>query len=132
MTRNPQLAIEELEHWALRHTRSHRVARGTVNSSGVASLSADQKLERLRAGRRPAVLDLFAGCGGLSLGLLTAGHRLVGAVDEDQAAASVYAQNLPLSTGEDGFVVADLSTLGPQELFRRIGASPDGQTAVTH
>lgn len=39
-------------------------------------------------------LDLFAGCGGLSLGFKTAGVRLLGAVESDRAAAATYSRNL--------------------------------------
>ena len=42
---------------------------------------------------QPKVLDLFAGCGGLSLGLTQAGFDVVGAVEIDQWAADTYRYN---------------------------------------
>lgn len=45
------------------------------------------------------VLDLFAGCGGLSAGLLSAGCEVVGAVEKDKWAAETYRcnhQDIPL------------------------------------
>jgi DNA (cytosine-5)-methyltransferase 1 len=44
---------------------------------------------------RPSALDLFAGCGGLSLGLAQAGFRVVGAVEKDNWAAESYLYNHP-------------------------------------
>lgn len=41
------------------------------------------------------VLDLFAGCGGLSVGLQDAGHIIVGACERDVWASETYAANHP-------------------------------------
>ena len=46
-----------------------------------------RKLERLRAGAQPRVLDLFSGCGGLSLGFKAAGYDIAAAVEFDPHAA---------------------------------------------
>lgn len=51
------------------------------------------KIERLAQGRRPRVLDLFAGCGGLSLGFHAAGFCIEAAVECDPLAARSYASN---------------------------------------
>jgi DNA (cytosine-5)-methyltransferase 1 len=39
-----------------------------------------QKLARLQAGGKVRVLDLFSGCGGLSLGFYTAGCEIAAAI----------------------------------------------------
>lgn len=52
-----------------------------------------QKLNRIRNGGTPRVLDLFAGCGGLSLGFHTAGFEISGAVEFDSLAAQSHALN---------------------------------------
>lgn len=51
------------------------------------------KIARLRAGRKPRVLDLFAGCGGLSLGFQAAGCEITAAVEADPAAAASHGLN---------------------------------------
>lgn len=52
-----------------------------------------EKILRLRAGRRPRVLDLFSGCGGLSLGFSAAGFEIVAAIDNDPIASASYGTN---------------------------------------
>ena len=54
------------------------------------------KLARLANTRqaRPRVLDLFAGCGGLSLGFQSAGCEIVAAMETDELAARSHAINL--------------------------------------
>lgn len=51
------------------------------------------KAERLRAGGVPRALELCSGCGGLSLGLATAGFELTAHVEFDPVAAASYALN---------------------------------------
>jgi DNA (cytosine-5)-methyltransferase 1 len=51
------------------------------------------KIARLERGGRPRVLDLFAGCGGLSLGLQLAGFEILAGLDSDPHAAASHALN---------------------------------------
>ena len=52
-----------------------------------------QKMARLSAGRAPRVLDLFSGCGGLSLGFRAAGCSIDAAVENDPVAARTHGLN---------------------------------------
>lgn len=54
---------------------------------------AQSKLARIRCGEPPRVLDIFAGCGGLSLGFERAGFELASFVEMDIAAAETYNRN---------------------------------------
>jgi DNA (cytosine-5)-methyltransferase 1 len=47
-----------------------------------------------RQSQKPIAVDLFAGCGGFSCGLMMAGFEVVGAVENDAAAAMTYLHNL--------------------------------------
>ena len=53
-----------------------------------------EKLARVRGGGEPRTLDVFAGCGGLSLGLKAAGFRIDGAIEICPTAAATYGRNL--------------------------------------
>lgn len=59
------------------------------------------KLARLRDGQAPRVLDLFAGCGGLSLGCQLAGARILGGVEFDPVAARSHALNFHRASREE-------------------------------
>ncbi|SHH57229.1 DNA (cytosine-5)-methyltransferase 1 [Sporobacter termitidis DSM 10068] len=51
------------------------------------------KIVRIRNGGRPRVLDLFAGCGGISLGFQAAGFTISAAVEIDPFATASHALN---------------------------------------
>jgi DNA (cytosine-5)-methyltransferase 1 len=57
------------------------------------SPAIQQKIARLRQGAVPRVLDLFSGCGGLSLGFQAAGFRIEAAVEFDPDAARSHGLN---------------------------------------
>ena len=81
-----------------------------------------QKIERLRKGKRPRVLDMFSGCGGLSLGFLAAGFDIVAAIDNDPDAARSHGINFHDGT-ERHTKARDASTL-PEVLSEDLGLGP--------
>src|ERR1700682_4564602 len=48
---------------------------------------------RRRRGRKTCAIDLFSGCGGLTLGLKQAGFKVLGAVEIDNTAVETYRAN---------------------------------------
>src|SRR6201999_1714412 len=60
------------------------------------------KLRRIQAGRPIRYMDMFAGCGGISLGFLTAGFTPVASVENDPWAALSHGVNFgPWSASGD-------------------------------
>jgi DNA (cytosine-5)-methyltransferase 1 len=66
--------------------------------------------------KKPTAIDLFCGCGGLSLGLRRAGFAVVAAVDSDRLAASTYRMN----HRKTDLLEQDIATVRPKELMRRL------------
>lgn len=67
------------------------------------------------------VLDLFAGCGGCSTGLLQAGLEIVGAVEIDQWAADTYRKNHP----DIPMIQADIRSLSNKFIIESFGGKVD-------
>jgi DNA (cytosine-5)-methyltransferase 1 len=92
---------------------------------GRAQSAIHGKLARLAQGAPPRVLDLFAGCGGISLGLQTAGCRIDAAVEADEQAAATHALNF--HTNGDAARAAlhakarDITQLEPHALVEELG-----------
>lgn len=60
----------------------------------------------------PSMIDLFAGCGGMSNGFRSEGFRSIFAVEFDLAAAATYAANF----GEDHTRPVDIATIPTEEI----------------
>jgi len=82
----------------------------------------EQKLARLRVGGKPRVLDLFAGCGGLSLVFQAAGFDIVAAVENDPEAARSHGLNFH-SGVEEHSKVRDICS-PPEELAAELKLGP--------
>ncbi len=83
-----------------------------------------RKIDRLRNGESPQVLDLFAGCGGLSLGFQSAGFNIAGAIELDDLAARSHATNF-YGNGQEGdferhAASRDIVEIEPQELISEL------------
>ena len=79
-----------------------------------------RKLERLQSGGRPRVLDLFAGCGGISLGFEAAGFEMRGAVEFDPDAARSHGLNFHAGA-ETHSEAIDITKTSPAELCMKLG-----------
>ena len=97
---------------------------GAISSWGRSDLMAviptdliAAKVARLRNGAEPRVLDLFSGCGGLSLGFQAAGFSIEAAVEFDAAAAASHGLNF--HDGDEKHSVArDITTTSAEDLCR--------------
>lgn len=90
------------------------------------SLQLEAKLRRIRNGGRPRVLDLFAGCGGMTLGFVSAGCESVGGIERDPDAARSLSRNFH---GSDGAIKPmDLTSLTPAEALAELNTvGPPGE-----
>ncbi|KEY59877.1 DNA cytosine methyltransferase [Serratia sp. DD3] len=78
-----------------------------------------RKLERLQTSAKPRVLDLFAGCGGLSLGFEAAGFEIRGAVEFDPEAAKSHGINFH-NGAEEHSTPIDITKTSPTELCSQL------------
>lgn len=80
-----------------------------------------QKIDRLRQGHVPKVLDLFAGCGGLSLGFHAAGFTVAGAVELDPLAAASHARNFHCDKTNNDYLrharPRDITVIEPEDVI---------------
>ncbi len=85
------------------------------------------KHSRILSGQAPRTLDLFAGCGGISLGFDAAGFKTIGAVEFDEDAARSHAINFFGDLSHDLFEVharaKDITRIEPSELLQMYGLS---------
>src|SRR5690606_13578617 len=79
-----------------------------------------RKLKKLRSGGRPRVLDLFSGCGGLSLGFEAAGFDIDGAVEFDADAARSHGLNFHDGVEAHSQAI-DITKTTPAQLCERLG-----------
>ncbi|WP_122467932.1 DNA cytosine methyltransferase [Brevundimonas lutea] len=92
--------------------------------SGDASVLA--RIERLRKGGAPRVLDLFSGCGGLSLGFHAQGFEIAASVEFDRDAAASHGANF--HPGDPRHARArDITKLTPQQLAHELDLGPVDQ-----
>jgi DNA (cytosine-5)-methyltransferase 1 len=82
-----------------------------------------QKIARLEAGGRPRVLDLFSGCGGLSLGFHAAGFEIRAAVESDPDAARSHGLNFHRGATEHS-QARDITVTHPADLAADLDLGP--------
>jgi len=66
---------------------------------------------------KPKAIDLFCGCGGLTLGLKQAGFEVIGAVDNDHLAVETYKAN----HNEVEVWEKDIKSLTVEEVMKKLG-----------
>ena len=88
----------------------------------MSSAALSRKLSRLRTGAVPRVLDLFSGCGGLSLGMQAAGFSISAAVELDPDSARSHGTNFHSSDPRHS-KARNITTL-PEELAAELGLGP--------
>lgn len=92
-----------------------------------------QKIRRLSQGAPPRVIDLFSGCGGLSLGFQAAGFDLRGGLEIDPSAAESHARNFFGSTTELfelHKVQTDITETSPEEFLDHLRIQDRVESAV--
>ena len=89
------------------------------------------KAERLRIGAPPRVLEICSGCGGLSLGLATAGFHLSAHVENDSESAASYALNFGSNRSDDDpwSLPRDMEDCSAVELTTDLGLSETTESA---
>lgn len=82
------------------------------------------RLARIQAGEPLRVVDLFSGCGGMSLGLKRARYHILGGVEMNPRAISTYAKNLFGETSEQEFISHatphDITDFPPECFLREV------------
>lgn len=84
------------------------------------------KIARFRAGGKLRVLDLFAGCGGISLGFSAAGFTIAGAVEFDREAAASHGRNFHGGASAHSHA-RDITKTNPDQLASELQAGPTAE-----
>ncbi len=94
----------------------------------------ESKIYRLRCGGAPRVLDLFAGCGGLSLGFQREGFEILAAIEFDPLAALSHGANFFGSAKpcelEAHSKARDITKIDPDELLAEYSIQGKVEEAV--
>lgn len=89
------------------------------------------KINRIKRGGAPRILDLFAGCGGLSLGFHAAGFTVAGAIEIDPPAAASHARNFHGDKNAKDYAVhalpRDITLSEPEQLISNFGLGNVGE-----
>lgn len=92
------------------------------------------KIKRLKEGNKPRVLDLFAGCGGISLGFNKEGFEIVAALEIDEYAVLSHAENFhnnnANSTIKSHAKPRDITQIEPETLFKQLGIEDESNAVI--
>ena len=81
------------------------------------------KTARLKKGQSPRVLDLFSGCGGLSLGFHAAGFNIAAAIEYNEEAARSHGANFH-SGSPTHSQARDITQTQPQDFTKSLALGP--------
>jgi DNA (cytosine-5)-methyltransferase 1 len=90
----------------------------------------EKKLHRLQQLNQLRVVDLFSGCGGLSLGFQRVGYEIIGGVERDAKAAKSHALNFLKDCTDKDFELhtapVDITLTSPEQYMQNVlhAASP--------
>lgn len=92
------------------------------------------KARRIKAGAAPRVLDLFSGCGGISLGFQRAGFEISAAIEFDPEAAASHALNF-FRHGSESLRIhhaqaRDITRTEPEEFVAELGHKGKPERAI--
>jgi DNA (cytosine-5)-methyltransferase 1 len=79
-------------------------------------------IRRIPQPKKPVLVDLFCGCGGLTLGARQAGFHSALSVDYDRTLTHSFERNFP----DASLRIADIGTLQPQAIRDVVGRDVDG------
>lgn len=82
-----------------------------------------ERIAAARAGQPLRILDIFAGCGGFSLGFQRAGFSVVGGLELEPVRARTFFRNLLRGLQPPPDPSTDIS-VSPKEALKKFGASP--------
>ncbi len=87
-----------------------------------------RKLDRVRAGAKPRLLDMFSGCGGFTLGFERAGFKPVAGIERDADAARSYAFNFHRDDQETHEVAEAVAVEGGDIALAQVASRTNGET----
>jgi DNA (cytosine-5)-methyltransferase 1 len=108
-----------------RESRASLAIRSAENPAYLDTLARMSLNTAAKLPNSPSVLSLFAGCGGMSLGLTAAGFQVKGFIEKDEGLRAIYSQNFstakPLGDDVSTVNLEDLctwlDTAGPIDLI---------------
>lgn len=89
-----------------------------------------KKIQKIAQGTEVGVIDLFAGCGGLSLGFHTEGFRMLGGVEKDPKAAESYFVNFHTNDNPILAEPRDIIGLCPLKFIQELYPAEEPQMLV--